>query len=46
MMNDRNSMDGMGLRMLGMSAISLLALIVLVLIAAALLKYLRDGNWR
>ena len=46
MMNDMNSLDGMGRTMWGMSAISLLALVVLVLVAAALLKYLHDGNRR
>jgi hypothetical protein len=46
MMNDMNSMEGMGWMMWGTSTIWLLVLIVLVLVAAALIKYLRDGTRR
>ncbi|MCO6389320.1 MAG: hypothetical protein ACT6QU_10260 [Aliihoeflea sp.] len=46
-MMDMNGMDGgMGMMMWGMSAFWLLAFIVLVLVAAALVKYLRDGTRR
>lgn len=43
MMNDMDpSMNGMGWMMWGMGALWLLALVVLVLVGAALVKYLRD----
>ena len=43
MMNDMMSGGGM---MWGMGAIGLLAVIVLILLAAALIKYLRSDNTR
>jgi tellurite resistance protein TehA-like permease len=46
-MMDMSATDGgMGWMMWGMSAFWLLVLIVLVLVAAALIKYLRNGTRR